>query len=241
MKQGKHAAILQKKKELELITFTFSTNDYSNQDEILSDGQLISLPYILSMSPNKSTLFSLLGISTLFFAGVFLLHGYSEESLRMNIRWSAKFSLVCFCLAFGASSIASLIRNSFSNWLVKNRRYLGISFALIHLVHLALLLLLHRDFNPLFSIRSTLSLALGGLAYLFLVLMLLTSFEKFASILSKSNWNRLHTIGGYWILAVFSFSILARVFRGQVDYIPLGILVVTTWILRLITWKKRRV
>lgn len=192
------------------------------------------------MSPSKSSLLSILSISVLFFAGVFILLGYSEESLRINIRWSAKFSLICFCLAFGASSIAGLFQNNFSNWLVKNRRHLGISFAVIHLVHLAFLVLLHRDFDPLFSIRSTVSLALGGLAYLFLVLMLLTSFEKFASLLSKSNWNRLHTIGGYWILAVFSFSILARVFLGQVDYLPLGILVVATWIVRLVSWRKKK-
>jgi len=184
-----------------------------------------------------NTVYVALGVSIVFFSCVFLLNGYDEASVRINIRWSAKFSLVCFCLAFGASSLSKLLKNNFSNWLVKHRRYLGISFALIHLVHLAFLLLLHRDFDPLFSIRSTLSLALGGLAYLFLVLMLLTSFEKFATLLSKQNWNRLHTIGGYWILVVFSFSILARVFLGQVDYIPLGILVVSTWLLRFITWR----
>lgn len=84
-----------------------------------------------------------------------------------------------------------------------NRKYLGISFAIIHLVHLGFIIWLQLSFNPIFSQADLVSLLGGGIAYFFVVVMLLTSFESFSKHLSKLQWKRLHTIGGYWISVVF--------------------------------------
>ena len=130
------------------------------------------------LNSNK-LVYLILGISIISFAAVLLTFGFNEESIRLNIRLSARFSLVCFCFAFIASSSHLLLNNHLTRWLTNNRKYIGISFALIHIIHLAFLIVLHQCFHPVFILRSVFELALGGLAYLFLFLMLLTSFKRF--------------------------------------------------------------
>jgi len=163
---------------------------------------------------NWSIVLTILCITIMWFALTFYLHGFNEESVRMNIRWSSKFSLPCFCLAFAASSINKIFSNNFTLWLNRNRKYFGIAFALVHLVHLVFVIILNQFFHQVFEIESILTLSLGGLAYLFIFLMLITSFEKFSKLISIANWKRLHKFGGYWILIVFSNSIFSRIFQG---------------------------
>ena len=134
----------------------------------------------------------------------------------------------------------SLVQNSFTRWLIQNRKYLGVSFAIIHLIHLMFLVLLHSNFYQVFVHRSMIELALGGLAYVFIVLMLLTSFKVFSNLISKSVWNTLHTIGGYWILIVFSNSMIGRMIGGKYEYLPFVILLAAVWLVRLIAIVKRK-
>ncbi len=189
---------------------------------------------------NWSVVYATVGASILCFAFVFIAFGFDEESTRMNIRWSARFSIICFCLAFSASSLKLLAPNWLTNWIARNRKYLGVSFALIHILHLLFLVVLHQNFYQIFVPASIVELALGGLAYVFLILMLLTSFDQVAKLISKRNWDRLHMLGGYWILIVFSNSILGRVAAGKLEYLPLALGVLAVWGIRFFSWKKRR-
>ncbi len=190
---------------------------------------------------NWSIVLIILGISILCFAGITLYFGFDEASIRMNIRWSARFSLICFCLAFIASAFNLLLPNNFSHWLIKDRKYFGISFALIHLIHLAFLVQLHQNFDRVFEYRAILELFLGGLAYVFLILMLFTSFKTFSNLISKRSWKLLHTIGGYWILIVLSNSIFGRIVSGKIEYLPFGILLFAVWGFRLIAWRRKSI
>ena len=132
-----------------------------------------------------------------------IFNGFTEESTREAIRWTARISVVLFSLAFAASGLHRQFHNPFTFWLLTNRKYLGISFAIMHLVHLCYLGLLQFNFHPVFEKAKTISLIGGGLAYFFIVMMLLTSFKIFSKYLSKRQWKLLHTIGGYWILYIF--------------------------------------
>ena len=192
------------------------------------------------MQGNWKLTYIAVGLSMGWFIGVFLLNGFDELSVRSNIRWSARFSVICFCLAFGASAFHRLAQNSVSTWLLKNRKYLGISFAIIHLIHLLFLALLHYYFHQVFVERSIIELALGGLAYVFILLMLLTSFNPIKKLMSQSTWTILHTLGGYWILIVFSNSIIGRVVSGKYAYLPLAILLISVFLLRLFALFKKR-
>ncbi len=174
------------------------------------------------------------GLSVLCFAAFYLLGGFTEESTRQCIRLSAKVSVVLFSMAFAASAVQGLLRNSLTFWWRMNRKYLGISFAIVHLLHLAFLVLLQQCFHPVFTLAKTTSLFAGGMAYLFVVLMLLTSFERFSKYLSKKSWKLLHTVGGWWIWAIFASSYFKRVLHGEMEYLPWSLLVLAVGVLRVV-------
>ncbi len=179
------------------------------------------------------------GLSVLCFAAFYWLGGFTEESTRQCIRLSAKVSVVLFSMAFAASAVQGLLRNVLTFWWRMNRKYLGISFAIVHLLHLAFLVLLQQYFHPVFTLAKTTSLFAGGMAYLFVVLMLLTSFEHFSKHLSKKSWKLLHTVGGWWIWAIFASSYFKRVLHGEMEYLPWAGLVLAVGVLRLISLMRK--
>ena len=174
--------------------------------------------------------------SVMFFGWILFAYGFTEDGTREAIRWTARISVVLFSLAFAASGIHRLIQNSLSFWLLMNRKYLGISFAIIHLIHLFYLVVLQYNFHPVFEKAKTISLIGGGMAYFFLILMLLTSFERFSKFLTKRQWKILHTVGGYWILYIFLRSYWKRALT-EYEYYPLAIMLVLVIIIRL--WPKK--
>src|ERR1700746_1579897 len=63
------------------------------------------------------------------------LRGFEVEGVRMVIRFTARTSLLFFCLAFSAAALAWLWPNAFTRWQRRNRRYLGVTFAASHALH----------------------------------------------------------------------------------------------------------
>lgn len=176
------------------------------------------------------------GLSLLYFALLYYFGGFDETTTRQAIRMSARVAVVLFCVAFGASAFHRLVKNGFSFWLLMNRKYFGISFAILHLIHLGFLLVLQQNFHPVFNMAKTISLLGGGLAYVFVVLMLLTSFEFFSKYLTRKQWKILHTAGGYWIWFIFIRSYVKRALT-EYEYIPLVVLLVAVVALRLLVRK----
>src|SRR5689334_4998097 len=63
------------------------------------------------------------------------MRGFEVDGVRMVIRFTARTSLVLFCLAFGAAALARLWPNTGTRWQRRNRRTLGVSFAASHGIH----------------------------------------------------------------------------------------------------------
>ena len=61
---------------------------------------------------------------------------FEVDGVRMVIRFTARTSLLFFCLAFSAAALARLWPNAGTRWLRRNRRYLGVTFAASHAIHL---------------------------------------------------------------------------------------------------------
>src|SRR5262249_28034083 len=72
------------------------------------------------------------------------------------VRTSAKTSLLFFLGAFVASSVRVLWRTPATAWLLANRRYVGVSFATSHFIHLIGILMVAK-LSPDFE-RSTVTL-----------------------------------------------------------------------------------
>lgn len=171
------------------------------------------------------------GASLILFAQEYLIQGFHEASTRQLIRWSARIAVFLFCFAFAAAPLHRLFPGPFTWWLRMNRKYIGISFAIIHLIHLVFLLILQQRFHPVFNMAKTISLLGGGLAYLFVVLMLLTSFSTFSRFLTARQWTLLHTTGGYWIWYIFIRSYVKRSLT-EYEYIPIVVMLVLVILLR---------
>ncbi len=150
---------------------------------------------------------------------------YSEDRLRIYIRWSAKLSVCFFSLAFSASAIHHLIKGKYSAKLLEWRPRIGLCFAVFHTAHLIFLILLQQVFHPVFTLAKTSSLIGGGMAYVFMYLMALTTFPKFKKLITNKQWILLHTIGSYWIWIIFFRSYFKSVVNKGEEYLLFAIIV----------------
>jgi hypothetical protein len=130
-------------------------------------------------------------------------HGLTEEGLRASIRATARTSLLFFLCAFLASSLRTLRRTALTAWLLRNRRYLGVSFAASHTFHLVAVLALVASTRE--SLSST-TLVGGGIAYAFIAAMTATSFDRTAAWLGPRRWRQLHVTGLYYIWVIFALT-----------------------------------
>jgi hypothetical protein len=171
-------------------------------------------------------------------AGVLALHP-DVEGLRMVIRATARTSLVLFALAFTAAALAVLVPGEATRWQRRNRRHLGVSFAVSHAIHLAALVALARTDPGLFwTLTSPANIVLGGAAYLFIAAMAATSFDRTAAWLGARRWRLLHLLGGWYVWLSFAVGIGKRLPQGPV-YWAMMALVIAVGVVRLVAMSRR--
>lgn len=138
--------------------------------------------------------------------------GFDVDGVRMVIRFTARSSLVLFCLAFSAGALVSLTPNIWTRWQRRNRRELGLAFAVSHGIHAAgIALFATLDPIGFAAATSRASLLFGGLGYLAITAMVATSFSRSRPLLGPRAWRVLHLTCGYYLLAQFMVSFGMRV------------------------------
>jgi hypothetical protein len=155
---------------------------------------------------------------------VLLTHGTSEERWRVVVRATARTSLVLFTAAYVASSLRALYRGAATKWLLANRRYVGLSYAVSHTLHLGAIFALSRVATD-FEI-AVVAAVFGGLAYALLYAMALTSSDRAVAAMGIANWRRLHRVGMHYNWFIFAQSYLPRAFTEPGLYAPTAALVV---------------
>ena len=127
--------------------------------------------------------------------------GNTDDNIALLLRASAQAAFLVLLLVFVARPLQQLLVSPGTSALLRNRRLLGVAFAGIHTAHLGLIL--YRD-NAVpefeFSVRQNLP---GGLTYLFIYLMLITSFDRPARAIGRTNWKVLHKFGLFWVFLAF--------------------------------------
>jgi hypothetical protein len=181
--------------------------------------------------------FSTLAIATIL-ALILLFNGVDEESMRIAIRATARTSCILFVSAFLASSLRKIWSNQLSIWLQKNRRYLGVSFAVSHGFH-ALAIIGLAIVTPHTAVHTDHG---GNLGYLFIIAMTATSFDRTARLLSPNAWKILHTVGLYylWLALTYAFSLRLIDNRSMFIYLPFVMLLVLAMIVRIIASRVSR-
>lgn len=157
--------------------------------------------------------------------------GWGEAGFRAAIRITALSSLVLFALAFSAAPLAALAPSRPTRWQRANRRFLGIAFGLSHVVHgiaIAALAVTGGEYLPTTSIE----VAGGTVGYVFIFLMLATSFDRTAAWVGRRAWTAIHTTGGYVILVTFLVTYSGRT-AETLAYLPHLLLLVAVLGLRI--------
>jgi sulfoxide reductase heme-binding subunit YedZ len=153
--------------------------------------------------------------------------------IRGIIRATARSSFALFSLAFTASAAYRFWPNAWTRWQQRNRRYIGVSFALSHFVHLFAIMALARIAPAELAAETTaVTWIFGGLAYVFIGLMAATSLDSTARLIGPRVWSVLHTVGGYYLWFIFANSYLSRA-MVMPAYIPAAAVVIFILGLRL--------
>jgi DMSO/TMAO reductase YedYZ heme-binding membrane subunit len=115
---------------------------------------------------------------------------FEVEGIRMVVRFTARTSLLFFCLAFGVAALARLWPTIWTRWQRRNRRYLGVTFAASHGLH-ATAIAAFAVMDPLgfAAATSAASYIFGGIGYAFILGMAATSFDRAASAIGPA-WAR---------------------------------------------------
>jgi DMSO/TMAO reductase YedYZ heme-binding membrane subunit len=137
---------------------------------------------------------------------------FEVEGVRMAIRFTARTSLLFFCLAFSAAALARLWPNAFTRWQRRNRRQLGVTFAASHALHAAAIFAFAKMDPAGFAAATSLaSYIFGGIGYAFILAMTATSFDATAAAPGPRAWRALHLVGGYYLLLQFTISFGKRI------------------------------
>lgn len=168
-------------------------------------GSTRQIPYWLFGATTLASLATVLGPLTLF--------GVSEEGWQLAARYTVRVSFPLFLLAYTASSLATLWRAEQSRWLLRNRRYLGLSFTLAHTIHLGTLTSYFVFLNETPDLPTLLG---GGFVYLVIFAMAATSNDQSTRTLG-ANWKRLHTTGIHFIWLMFTYLYWGRLSGAKAE------------------------
>jgi methionine sulfoxide reductase heme-binding subunit len=137
---------------------------------------------------------------------------FEVDGVRMVIRFTARTSLLLFCLAFSAAALARLWPSPWTRWQRRNRRYLGVSFAASHAIH-AMAIICFAVMAPAdyMAATSAATYLFGGIGYAFIIAMTATSFDRAAAAIGPRAWRILHLCGGYYLWFQFMVSFGKRI------------------------------
>lgn len=184
----------------------------------------------------------LIGCALVAMAGAaYMLAPDPVSGVRLIIRLTARSSLALFLIVFTASAMARLVPSPVTRRVVSKRRYLGLAFAVSHGLHLfAILALAQLDPVVFAELTNIMAFVGGGLAYVFIALMVATSFDRTAAWLGPRLWSRLHLTGMWYIWLSFALNFGKRIARDGLYAVPVALILLAA-LLRLAAWHRRRV
>jgi sulfoxide reductase heme-binding subunit YedZ len=165
---------------------------------------------------------------------------FEVNGVRMVIRFTARTSLMFFCLAFSAAALVQLRPNAWTRWQRRNRRYLGVTFAASHAIHgIAIACFAVMAPADYMAATSAASYIFGGIGYGFIIAMAATSFDRTAAAIGARAWRILHVTGGYYLWFQFMVSFGKRI-PGMPLYALFLIPLLAVMTLRLIAMTSAR-
>lgn len=163
------------------------------------------------------------------------------EGLRAVIRATARSSLICFCLAYAAHAVVTLRPSGASRWLLRHRRQWGWLLLVSHGVHALAIVGLWQWAPALLNDLSPPSERWGpAVAYLVVLLMGLTSFDRSAVWFGATAWRHLHTWGSHYLWLSFMVANAKRVPAQHLYLVPVALLCGTAALRACARWQTRK-
>lgn len=127
-----------------------------------------------------------------------------SHMIGFSVRWAVPFIFI----VVAASSMQMLFPGPFPMWWLRNRKYLGLCFAVAMAwqgFFIFLMSYFKSDYyyEEVFFLRDELE---GSTGYIFLTAMVLTSFKFGRDFLTQAQWKVLHKTGVYFLWA-YPFSV----------------------------------
>ena len=161
-----------------------------------------------------------------------------QEFVRLGIRVTARISLILFLIVFIISVLKPFLKTKFSYWM-KKRRAIGLTFAFSHLIHGIFFAMLYTVDPALFSqVAKPTTIIFGGLGYVFILAMTLTSNDYSIRTLGIKRWRTLHSFGMYYLWFIFFVSYIGRV-PGDWNYLFLVVPMLGLLALKILIKTKR--
>lgn len=145
------------------------------------------------------------------------------DNWQLWARYTARFSFFLFLATYLVAPLYEVRQTRMTAWLRRQRRNMGISFGVAHIIHLGALVGFHLISGQ--PADST-TVIVGGGAYVIMLAMLATSNNRAIRTLGQKTWGRLHKFGVHYLALVFTFIYTSSLFGPAPK--P-GILIVLIW------------
>ena len=167
-------------------------------------------------------------------------HGV-REMISFSVHWAVPFIF----LVVAISSLQILFPGPFPMWLLRNRKYIGMCFAVAMAWQGSFIFIMSNFFREyyftdVFLLRNELE---GSIGYIFLTAMVVTSFRFGREHLNQKQWKLLHKSSVYFLWAyafsVYWWALFYYRTPEAIDYILywFGFL---AFALRIVAWGKQR-
>ena len=164
-----------------------------------------------------------------------------SEMIGFSVRWAVPF----IYLVVAASSVQILFPGPFPTWWLRNRKYIGMCFAVAMAWQGTFIFMMSNFFREyyfedVYLLRDELE---GSIGYIFLTAMLVTSFHFGRKHLNPQQWKLLHKSAIYFLWAypfsVYWWSLFYYENPEPIDYVFYwgGFL---AFALRIAAWGKKR-
>ena len=171
-------------------------------------------------------------------AAIAVVAGTEEAGVRMAVRATARTSLALFLAVFVASSLRRVWRSDASAWLLRNRRYLGVSFAVSMGYHGLALYALAGIPDSGFTLELS-TLVGGGLAYVFTLVLAATSSDRAVAWLGRRRWRALHTTGVYYVSFIFAVTLVPVTLQSPLHALMNAALLTAFALRAAVAWRTR--
>ena len=169
----------------------------------------------------------------------------SGRAVSSMIELSVRCAVPLLFVAFAASSVNVLFPGLFGRWILRNRKFIGLSFAAAMAWQLFFILWMVTQYTEYYveEVYALSDVIEGVGGYLLLIAMVLTSFKFGRNRLSAKQWKFLHKGGIYWLWIYAWIAYWWHLFYYNqpiaLDYVYYwaGFL---AWGLRMAAWTKKR-